>query len=113
MPVLINGALLEVQSSDAIVASTTYMEGFLLGVVFSRNPGFRASLFRVWPRTFDAPEHLPEFWASLGIDEVICESVSDGLRILKARVDALEDQSPSNYQFRKSTRTSWPSSAST
>lgn len=109
MQVLINGAILE--ASNPIAEWTTYMEGFLLGVVFQGDPGFRASLFRVCPRTFEAPEHLPEIWSRFGVDDAICESIADGFRILEERVDALEDQDASSYRFRKSSRTSWPSSA--
>ena len=109
MELLTNGALLHVTAGDEVVKSVTYMEGFLLGVIIRRNPAFRATLYRVWPRTFAAPAHLPEFWSPFGIDAAICGTVEDGLRVLRERVEGLEDQDPMHYHFRKSERTSWPS----
>ena len=108
MQILVNGAILELLTGE-LVESVTYMDGFLLGVIVRRAPGFRATLCRVWPRTFDAPVDLPEIWSRFGIDNAICGTIEDGLRILRERVEALEDQEPLHYQFRKSERTSWPS----
>ena len=108
MDVMMNGALLHVTAGDSIVESVTYMDGFLLGVVVRRAPAFRASLYRVYPRTFEVPSDVPEFWNTFGIDEAICDSPEDGLRLMRERVEALSDQDPTRYEFRKSQRTSWP-----
>lgn len=109
MEVLTNGALLHVTAGDQVVETVTFMQGFLLGVISRRNPAFRATLYRVCPRTFAAPDTLPEFWSPFGVRDAICETIEDGLRVLRERVEALEDQEPLHYQFRKSERTSWPS----
>jgi hypothetical protein len=106
--VLLNGALLHVTSGDEIVDSITYIDGFVLGVIVRRNPCFRATLYRVWQRTFSAPPDLPETWSTFGVTDAICETIEDGRRLMRERVEALEDQDPVNYQFRKSLRTSWP-----
>jgi hypothetical protein len=103
-----NGALLHVHVGDSIVESVTYLDGFLLGVIVRRAPAFRATLYRVHPRTFEAGSDIPEFWEPFGISDAICESPENGLRLMRERVDALSDQDPAQYAFRKSQRTSWP-----
>jgi hypothetical protein len=108
MEVIANGALLHVPPFDEIVETATYMDGFLLGVVVRRNPGFRASLYRVWPRTFKVSTDLPEIWSPCDVSDAICESIQDGLHILRKRVETLEDQDPQSYRFQKTLRTSWP-----
>jgi hypothetical protein len=109
MQILINGAILELEGSDEITESTTYKDGFLLGVIVRRDSSFRATLLRVWPRAFSAPAGLPEIWAPFGVDAAVCETIADGLRLLQSRVDALDDQQGS-YEFQRSLLSSWPPS---
>jgi hypothetical protein len=105
--VLVNGALLHVTDGDEIAQTATYMDGFLLAVVVRRRPAFRASLYRVYPRTFEVRSDVPEFWETFGINDAICDSPEVGFRLIRERVEALSDQDPTHYVFRKSPLTSW------
>jgi hypothetical protein len=106
--ILVNGALLELEGTDELAETTEFMDGFLLGAIIRKSDGtFRATLCRVWPRTFKAPSHLPEIWEPFVIDSAICASLEDGLRILEDGVTSVVDQNVSNYRFEKSSLAFW------